>query len=470
MGSYILRRLLLFIPNLILVSLLVFTLSELIPGSPVQNRMPEADNFQQSQRIGAFSYEKEYARQAKILGLDKPLFYFTIGTSGLPDTLYRIFPESRRRVMVELASSLGSWPLSSELHLRIRKMIWQLSPDVEDGNQEALLLEKELRFLLQETEIKRFEDRLGAIHDIGEQTNSMQVEIRELEALWSKKANYYGKRSWIWPYIKWNGFDNRYHNWIGRILTGDMGKSIKDGQPVFSPIMKALRWTLLLNVTALMGVLLIAIPLGVYTAVNKGSGFDRWTHRLVYLFYSIPGFWLASLGITFLTSATYGKFWHWFPSAGITNYRPDMSFWANLEFIYPDLIMPVLILILPSLAFLFRQVRTSMLEEFDKSYAIAAKARGISGNTLIWKTVFPNASFPVLTMIGGAVPGLIAGSLIMEVIFSIPGMGRLMYEAMLSQDWNILYGVIIIGTLLVMISYLMTDLVYAILNPKVKLS
>lgn len=471
MGYYILRRLLLFVPNLILISLLVFALGELIPGSPVQNRMPAYDEPRDGGRRDAFAYEREYRRQAQRLGLDKPLFYFTLGSRAFPDTLYRIFPESARANRMELARQLDSWPFAQNFHEKINELIIRATDSYRrTGDPAALDMEKELRFLREETDVRRVGERLARLGGMLPADSSLGAARDELARQWDRGPAETAGMSRYLPRVSWHGTDNRYHHWLGRILSADFGLSIKDGQPVGEPIGKALRWTLILNIAALLGTLLIAIPLGVYAAYYKGSRFDRWTHRFVYVFYSVPGFWLASLGIVFLTSDTYGSALHWFSSAGITDYRPDLSFWENLARIYPNLILPVIILILPSLAFLFRQVRTAMLEEFSKSYAITARARGLDGNPYLWRWVFPNAAFPVITMIGGAVPGLIAGSLIMEVIFAIPGMGRLMYEAMLSQDWNILHGVILVGALMVMVSYLLTDLVYAWLDPKVKLS
>lgn len=469
MGYYILRRILLFIPNLLLVSFLVFGLSALIPGSPVLTRMPQIREVENAGRMSAFQYEKQYTRQAKALGLDKPLFYLSVHSRALPDTLYRIFPETRRETMVELARATGSWQWTQDFHDRIRMALLDISDSISaDTTGQMVDLDKELRFLLEENDPERIARRMEILKALSVEY-TYRGSISEIENHWRQKESFQQTISWWLPEVDWNGSDNRYHVWLSGALKGRIGTSIKDGQPAMSPILKALRWTLLLNVSALIGVLILAIPMGIYAAWWKDSAFDRWSHRIVYLFYSVPGFWLASLSIVFLTSDTYGKFWHWFNSAGITNYRPDLPFTENLSNIWPELLLPVIILILPSLAFLFRQTRTAMLEEFGKSYVLTARARGLTGNELLWRTVFPNATFPILTMIGGAIPGLISGSLIMEVIFAIPGMGRLMYESMLSQDWNVLQGVIIIGTLLVMVSYLVTDLLYAWMDPKIRL-
>jgi peptide/nickel transport system permease protein len=470
MGYYILRRLLLFLPNLALVSLLVFGLGALIPGSPVLNRMPDIQAPAQGGRIQAFDYENEYQKQAKILGLDKAVFYFSVSNLALPDTLHRIFPESRRRGLVELAREAGSWVWVQTLHRDLDhslRLCYPLPPDAESSG--ILELERGLRFARAETDLARLGKRIRDLPDPSFFQDNIRASLKDLQDHFQKREEMRQVMAWYIPSFQWYGTDNRYHDWLTRILSGNLGLSIKDGQPVLSPVSNALRWTLLLNISALLGVLCLAVPLGVYAAWREGSAFDRWTHRIVYIFYSIPGFWLASLAITFLTSDTYGQFWHWFSSAGITDYRPDLNFWQNLARLWPDLILPAVILVLPSLAFLFRQTRNAMLVEMEKSYTFAAKARGVREKDLLWRVVFPNAAFPVITMIGGAVPGLISGSLIMEVIFAIPGMGRLMYEAMLSQDWNILHGVILIGTLLVMVSYLITDLLYAWLNPKISL-
>lgn len=470
MGWYTIRRILLFLPNLLLVTILVYALTSLVPGSPVESKMPEQGQFQDGARIEAFQYEREYTRQAIIMGLDKPVFYFSVRTAAYPDTLHKIFPESLRKNKQALSRQLKSWAFTQNFHQKINELIRATQHQLpNDTTGIVLALEKELRFLREEKDTALINDRMATLGGIAYMYDTLGLSLYNLEATWRSRHDAKESFSWYLPAFDWHGTDNRYHHWLTGILSGEWGTSIVNGRSTLLLIRKALNWTLTLNFTALLGVLLISIPLGIYAAWYKGSNFDVWSHRIVYLFYSIPAFWLASLGITFLTSDTYGSFWHWFPTAGITNYRPDLGFFQNLQEMYPALFMPVIVLILPSLAYLFRQMRISMLEEMSKPYAFAARARGIEGRRLLWKVLFPNASYPIITMVGGAIPGLIAGSLIIEVIFSIPGMGRLMYESLKTQDWGIMFGVILIGTLIIMISYLITDLLYAWIDPKVKL-
>ena len=210
----------------------------------------------------------------------------------------------------------------------------------------------------------------------------------------------------------------------------------------------------------------LSIPLGVWMARHAGSARDQWTTLLLYTLYSIPGFWLGTLLLVFLTTPEYGL--DIFPSIGLGDLRPDDSGWDILITRTSHLFLPVFCLTYGSLAYLTRHVRNAMLHELKQDYIRAAWARGLSERQVIWRHAFRNALFPLITLFGAVLPAALAGSVAIEVIFNIPGMGRLTYASIVSQDWPVVYGVLFLAAMLTLAGSLLADLLYSRADPRVR--
>jgi peptide/nickel transport system permease protein len=259
----------------------------------------------------------------------------------------------------------------------------------------------------------------------------------------------------------------QYGKWLGRLLVLDLGVSFSpDGRPVSSKILERLPITVFLNVLSMVLIFLIAIPIGVLSAVRQGSTFDRVMSVFVFVGFAIPTFWLA-----LLLMILFGIDLDWLPISGIRslNYEylpPAEALWDFLK----HLILPVTIAAFGGLAGLSRYMRSNMLEVIRQDYITTARAKGLPERTVIYKHALRNAMLPVITLLGLSVPGLIGGSVIFETIFSIPGMGQLFYMAVMSRDYPVVMGILVIGAVLTLIGNLLADVSYALADPRIRIS
>ncbi|MGK0313804.1 MAG: peptide/nickel transport system permease protein [Saprospiraceae bacterium] len=275
------------------------------------------------------------------------------------------------------------------------------------------------------------------------------------------------KVRWHYPTASWHGLKNQYHYWVSSFIIGDFGVSLVDAQPVFKKIWNSMRWTLMLLIISLGFAGIISFIIGIYNGVNQGSKFDRWSNAILFLFYSIPKFWLATLMIIFFTTAEYGNWTNIFPSVGdwpsMTGFFDLVTKSAN------KLILPVLVIVIPDVAYLSRLIRASVIEEKNKEYIKTARSKGIPKRQIVLHHLVPNSMIPTITLLAGVIPGALGSSLIIEVIFNIPGIGRLMFESIKSADWAIVFPIIMIVSILTVIVFLVADILIAWLNPKIKL-
>ena len=256
----------------------------------------------------------------------------------------------------------------------------------------------------------------------------------------------------------------QYGRWLNRIVHLDFGASFMDGRPVAEKFFEAIPVTLTINFFSLLLILLIGLPLGVQSAVNKDSFFDKSTSFLVFLFFSMPTFWLALLLMDFL-----GVKLQWLPVSGLTSLDFEyFSLTQKFVDLSKHLFLPILVSSLGGFAVICRYMRQGMLEVLDKKYILAAYARAIPERTILYKHGLRNALLPIITILGLSVPGLIGGSVIFESIFAIPGTGRLFFTAVMSRDYPTIMAMLVISAVLTLIGNLMADLGYAFADPRIR--
>jgi peptide/nickel transport system permease protein len=258
----------------------------------------------------------------------------------------------------------------------------------------------------------------------------------------------------------------QYADWLMRIVKLDFGKSFVDGKKVTDKISERIPVTLTINLLSLMFIFCIAIPIGVLSATRQYSLFDRITTMFVFIGFSTPHFWLALL-CQILFGVTLG----WLPISGIQSIDVSgMSFMGRLADWTVHLILPVGIGAFAGIAGLSRYSRSSMLEVIRQDYIRTARAKGLKEHQVVMRHALKNALMPIVTIIGLAVPGLIGGSVIMESIFSIPGMGQLFYQSTLSRDYPTIMGVLVIGAVLTLIGNFLADISYSMIDPRIRIN
>ena len=257
----------------------------------------------------------------------------------------------------------------------------------------------------------------------------------------------------------------QYGQWLGRISRGDFGRSFAPhNRQVAEMIREALPITLLLNVMSLCLIMGIGIPIGVLSATRQYSVPDRITTVFVFIGFAMPGFWFA-----LLCMLLFGVELGWLPISGLQSLDYEMlTLPQKILDRARHLILPVGIAGLTGLAGISRYMRSSMLEVVRQDYVTTARAKGLDERTVIYKHALRNALLPVITILGLSLPALIGGSVIFETIFAIPGMGRLFYDAVLSRDYPLVMGVLVISAVLTLLGNLLADVSYALADPRLR--
>jgi peptide/nickel transport system permease protein len=256
----------------------------------------------------------------------------------------------------------------------------------------------------------------------------------------------------------------QYARWIKRIAVLDFGNSFIDDRPVIKKIGERLPATLLLNILSVFVIYLIAVPIGVSSAVKVNSPYDRTMSLVLFVLYSVPIFWFALVLIKF-----FGFDLGWLPISGM---RPwYVEYYAPLEAakdLMWRLVLPVITLSLVGLAGISRYMRSGMLETLHQDYIRTARAKGLKESKVLYRHALKNALLPIITIASMILPALIGGSFIIETIFAWPGMGRLGYEAIMNYDYPTVMGVGIIATFLTLIGLVLADVLYAVADPRIR--
>jgi peptide/nickel transport system permease protein len=259
----------------------------------------------------------------------------------------------------------------------------------------------------------------------------------------------------------------QYWKWLRNMLVLDFGTSFApDSRPVIDKILERIPITLLINLLSLILEVVVAIPIGIMSAVKQNSLLDKGTTLFVFIGFAIPTFWLALLLMMLL-----GIQLDWLPISGLhsLNYG-DMSFFERILDTARHLILPVFVSAFGGLAGLSRYMRSNMLEVVRQDYVTTARAKGLDERTVIFKHALRNALLPVITILGLSVPGLIGGSVIFETIYAIPGMGQLFYQSVMMRDYPTIMGILVIGAVLTLFGNLLADLMYSVADPRIRVA
>ncbi len=256
----------------------------------------------------------------------------------------------------------------------------------------------------------------------------------------------------------------QYIIWLKKLIKLDFGKSFVDQRSAIKKITERMPITILINSLSIITIFLISIPIGIRSAVNRGSMFDKTSTLFVFLLFAAPGFWLALILMSF-----FGVRLGWVPVSGIASldFENFTIFRKILDLSY-HLILPVLVASLGGLAGISRYARQSMLNVIHADYIRTARAKGLSEHAVIYKHALKNALLPIITILGLSIPGLISGSVIFESVFNIPGMGRLMVEAVFARDYNVIMGGLVLSALLTLVGNLIADIAYSYADPRIR--
>jgi peptide/nickel transport system permease protein len=493
MFKYIVKRVLIFIPTLVAISLLAFIISISAPADPVEKLTNSAD------KEGAANQQSDATKRVKQelrkkLGLDLPIFYFNFGSISDCDTLYRLDDKDHIASLSEMTHYYGNWPdISTYYHQLIKTQLAHeklvldniyLSQDslepiftknqindaiTQSSFEISAILETANPSVLESkmSNLDMLYSKYGFLNSISKEYNLSKEHYNQV----LENASHW--KTYI-PKIVWYGPKNQYHFWLfgnGQeregVVRGDFGLSYIDNQPINTKIWSKVWISFSFSILSVLFAYIISIPLGIYSAYKKDSRFDRISSVIVFILYSMPSFFIGVLLLyTFANPDTY----RWFPVSGIQDPSVYDASWSLMEKIshrLPYFVLPLLTYTYSSFAFLSRIMRVGVIDVFSQDYIRTARAKGLGEGKVVMKHALRNSLLPIITVFANIFPLAIGGSVIIETIFTIPGMGFEIYNSILNSDYPMIVAVFTIIGFLTMLGYLIADILYAVVDPRI---
>ncbi len=489
MFKYALKRILTFIPMLIAISLLSFVISINAPGDPVERLSKAAGNEGSAeQQSGASKKIKQELR--KKLGLDLPIFYVSITDLASSDTLYKVQDKYHKANLEALTHQSGNWEAVSDYYyslLTLQKAHQQVDSKEIVANNSSLSLNEvnesanqfgfEIGSLLETSEKNIVALKFEKMNSLLEENIFLSDLEDELTNVKQTRENLFANatrwKTYI-PAISWYGSKNQYHLWLlgnGKdrkgLLRGDFGISYIDSQPIQDKIWQKVGISFSLSLISIFLAYIISIPIGIYSAYRKDSAADKGMSLVLFILYSMPSFFVGTL---LLLQFANPDNLSWFPVSGIqdpTLFDPNWSLWMKLKHRMPFLILPIITYTYGSFAFLSRIMRIGMIDVVSQDYIRTARAKGLGEGKVILKHALRNSLLPIITVFAAIFPMAIGGSIIIEVIFSIPGMGVEVFNSILNYDYPMIITVFTLSGFLTMVGYLVADILYAVVDPRI---
>ena len=254
----------------------------------------------------------------------------------------------------------------------------------------------------------------------------------------------------------------QYLSWAKSFVKGDLGYT-STGEKVSTKLKERIPNTLLLTLIVIFMTWMVGIPLGIFAAINKESGVDRLLTVLSSIGMAIPSFFFAILMLMFAVNTGY------FPVGGLTSYNfSEMSVFAKVIDLAKHLVLPTIVLFTISLSGLQRQMRANMLEVLDSDYVKFARAKGLPEGKVIFKHALRNAVNPMITLLGFEFAGLLSGAALTEYVFQYPGLGRLILEAVMKSDINLVMASLMMGTVMLILGNLIADILLVLTDPRLR--
>ncbi len=453
MLRYTLHRLLLAIPTLFIISVVVFLASQSLSSDLVAT-------YGGTPYVGASSdpdAEATFmARQAANLHVDLPNFYFAISNNCLPDTFHKIQPAWRRRTMRTQALQCGSWAPVQHFHNTMAALIRALEalPDSLVRRTEA---NAAIATLKTSTDTALTAQYLGRLEQTVQPSYMSQRAVQDLRIA---LADIAPQDTWGYPVLRWYGTPNQYHNWLTR-------KYAHETSSPWKALAYPMRVTLFIKLSGLLLALLLAIPSGLY--LGNSPRWDRWGKRSLMLLYVVP-IVLIGCGLRYLFATPgHGLFSSYIGGVGTGLYNPDRSsFWQWVSTNFGRLLLPILTVGLHFFALVTLQMRSSTVSVLRQDYIRTARAKGVPVRRMLWRHVLPNAVFPILIIFGSMFPIVLGGALLVELIFSINGIGWATYDAVLTLDYPVLMTVVLLSAMLTIVGSLVADLLLAWADPRLR--
>ncbi len=482
MTEYVIRRLLIMIPTFFGISIIIFVVLNMAPGRPGAQNQAEG-----VQNLGQQATQESYQIFREQFNLDKPTLFntrFLLTTEDIRREVRTVAyeKESTAAERIRARERLEDWGQHALPHLirvmnesdkegerRIRDFaVYFLSlvakrPLVDPFNPNPSLEQRALN--------QKIESENALVRKLRYSLDAPESEKRPVIQRWRE---FYAEHQARYQYSTWEKLrvfflETRFAKYWANLLEFDFGVSLVSKEPVFTTLLGKLKYSLSLSVLSLLLAYLIAIPMGIYSAVHKDSRSDRSLTVALFMLYSLPSFFVATLLLYAISQGSDIRSLRLFPTGGWQS--QDSQYFttlAALKDIAWHLVLPLFCLTYGSLAAISRYMRSGLLEVIRSDYIRTARAKGLSERRVIGKHAVKNGLLPILTLLAGLLPAVLGGSVIIEYIFGIPGIGLWVVDSIYQRDYNVLMGVQLLTTVLVLLGILLTDLSYALVDPRIR--
>ena len=473
MIQYTIKRLLLTIPTFFAISLIIFLVLNVAPGKPGAQSSGQGESTTGQEQKESYRIFKEQ------FNLDRPILLntrFNLDTAEVREMLAissNLSGEEGARERIEASDDLDDYGNYLVQHLLV--LLDDADPEIRRLAANQLTAASQSRFVNDrrgDAEAAREQNReIGKANDLvktwGYTADAPDADKLAIHKQWK---DWYSKNEETYVYSageKLSIFftDTRFFKYWDNLLHLDFGVSTVDRKPVLDTVLSKLKYSLSLTTTAVILAYIISVPTGIFSAVKQGKPIDSVITVLLFVMYSLPTFFTGTVLLKLLSE---GDPVAWFPTGNFQSMDVGaMTTWQSTKDIVWHLILPIATYTSTALAALSRYARTGVIDVIRADYIRTARAKGLSEPVVILKHAVRNGMIPVLTLLGGLLPTLVAGSVVIEVIFNIPGMGQFLFSSINLRDYNAVMAVLLASSSLALMGILLSDLSYALVDPRI---
>jgi peptide/nickel transport system permease protein len=480
MRTYLLRRILIMIPTFFGISLLIFVVLNLAPGRPgAQNNTDLASSARGEETQESHQIFREQ------FNLDKPVLLntrFALATAEVRRDLEVISQLREANIVERIAvhermADLGNYAVPHLVAVLL------------DTGAEPLLRDTAAFFLRQNAprrlvdpfnpapspEVRAYNDEVAHERiELSRLRYAFDAPESEKQSVIDAWAAWYGKARSRFEYgsldkLRILFLDTRFATYWRNLLHLDFGVSLATREPVLSTLFSKLKYSLSLSVLSLVLAYMISIPLGVYSAVRRDTRSERVVTVGLFMLYSLPSFFVATVLLYFFSEGSNWSALRLFPTGGFQSLDyEEMTTFERIGDIAWHLALPVGCLTYGALAALSRYMRTGLLEVIQSDYIRTARAKGLPERVVIGKHALRNGLLPIITLLANLLPAALGGSVVIEYIFGIPGIGQWTIDSIFLRDYNVIMGVQLMTTVLVLFGMLLSDVGYALVDPRIR--
>jgi peptide/nickel transport system permease protein len=455
MPTFVLKRFLVAFLTLWFIASAIFLLSKLMPGTFGSAQLAQNEGGYYS-RSDADTRERTYRQFLHATGQDLPLFYFSLNAVVQPDTLHLVFPERDRLLLQQLAWRYATADGAARFLRSLKWLEQNLTGEQRQQHQAQLYA---LRHHSSPQELQ------AAVAGIAERFPAPLVKQSGIQESSQRLLQNSSRFAYLLPVLQWHGVQNQYHRWLTGLTSGSLGNSLKDGRPVLTVLLQAIQNTWWLLVCSMVLASLLSLELALRMVRRNGRRWRQAVLPTLFLLDSVPLFVLAIVLLVLLASPAFLQL---FPVYGMGYYSAQsLPWWQALGQWLQYMALPMLCLALANLPYLTNQFYQSLATVQTQDYIRTARAKGLSENRVIRRHMLRNALLPLITLLSDFLPALVAGAVLIETIFAIPGVGRLLLESVLSRDYPVIVGIVVVVAVFRLLAHLLSDLLYAQADPRI---